>query len=74
MGDDEEHEVEGVDSLDNDGKAKGLLLEWVLTQIWPAVPVNYREKARQDLGVRGISSLYGERDEGPLNSVLAMLL
>lgn len=37
MGGDEEHEVEeaeaeGIDTADNDGKAKVLWLEWVLTQ------------------------------------------
>ena len=33
MGDDEEHEAEGVGSVDNDGRAKGLSLGWVLKQI-----------------------------------------
>ena len=72
MGDELEHE--GDDSVDNDGTEKGGLLEWVLRQILPAVPLNYRRKERQDLAVRVISFLYGERDVVRLDPVLAMLL
>ena len=70
----EEVEAEGIDTADSGGKAKVLRLGWVSTQFWPGVPVYCQEKGRQDLGVRGISFLYGEKDGEPLGSVLAKVL
>jgi hypothetical protein len=69
-----EREHEGDCSVGSDDKAKGELLEWVWRPILPGVRENYREKGRQDLGVREISFLYGGRGVGRLDWVLAMLL
>jgi hypothetical protein len=70
---DEEGHVGPAEPAGNDEREKVVLLEWGLRQFWPAFPLYYLEKARQDLAVREISFLYGEMGVAPLGWAPVML-